>query len=172
MNIRICPGKDHLEDVVSLFREYTALLLEQYEEFRHYLEIQHYDAELENPLVKYGEPEGRLYIAYADGEPAGCGGLKPIPGDPDSCELKRLYVRPVYRGGGIGKMLFEKIVREARSAGYTTMKLDTLPFLTTAIDMYHRHGFYDIEPYNDSPAETTVFMAYDLRVAKGSPDRK
>ena len=82
--------------------------------------------------------------------------------DEDRCELKRLYVRPAYRNRGIGRLLVDRIISDARSLGYRHLLLDTLPFLTTAIRMYRQIGFYDIPCYNDSPMDCTIFLALDL----------
>ena len=82
--------------------------------------------------------------------------------DDETCELKRLYVRPAFRGRGIAGVMMQRILDDARAIGYTVMLLDTLPFLTSAIRMYRALGFYDIPPYNDSPLDTTIFLRLDL----------
>ena len=105
-------------------------------------------------------PDGRLYIAWCDGQPAGCIALRRL--DDTTCELKRLYVRPAFRGRGIAGVMMQRILDDARAIGYTVMLLDTLPFLTSAIKMYRALGFYDIPPYNDSPLDTTIFLRLDL----------
>ena len=76
--------------------------------------------------------------------------------------IKRLYVRPAFRGRGIAGAMMQRILDDARAIGYTAMLLDTLPFLTSAIRMYRALGFYDIPPYNDSPLDTTIFLRLDL----------
>ena len=76
--------------------------------------------------------------------------------------MKRLYVRPAFRGHRIGNALVDRILQDARAIGYRHMLLDTLPFLESAIHMYQKRGFYEISCYNDSPVETTIFMQYDL----------
>jgi ribosomal protein S18 acetylase RimI-like enzyme len=78
------------------------------------------------------------------------------------CEMKRLYVKPEFRGNGIAKILAERIISDAKSIGYSSMLLDTLPFLQTAISMYRKMGFYEIECYNDSPLDDTIYMKLDL----------
>ena len=109
---------------------------------------------------EYGLPYGRLYLAYSDKEPAGCIGLKRI--DNKNCEVKRLYVRPAFRGRHIGRLLMEQIIREAKEIGYSHMLLDTLPFLQSAIHMYKKQGFYEISGYNNSPMDTSIYMKLDL----------
>ncbi|MEI3347399.1 MAG: GNAT family N-acetyltransferase [Dysosmobacter sp.] len=91
---------------------------------------------------------------------AGCIGLRRL--DERRCEMKRLYVRPAFRGHGIAHTLVETILADARALGYRQMFLDTLPFLDTAIAMYRRFGFIDIPRYNDSPLDNTVYLRLDL----------
>ena len=77
--------------------------------------------------------------------------------------MKRLYVRPEFRGKRLGNILVEKIIADAKEIGYSYMLLDTLPFLQSAIRMYKKFGFYEIERYNDSPMDTSIYMKLDLR---------
>ena len=79
-----------------------------------------------------------------------------------NCEMKRLYVRPKFRGQKIGNLLVEKIINDAKKIGYSHMLLDTLPFLKSAIHMYKKYGFYEINSYNDSPMDTSIYMKLDL----------
>ena len=160
MDIKIIPAYDRTDDIRELFSEYTAMLVEGDADFAEYLEIQHYDDELEDLKVKYGEPRGRLFIAYCDKRPAGCIALRPL--DNERCELKRLYVRPEFRGNGLAKTFMKLILSEAKKTGYKYMYLDTLPFLDTAIQMYKRLGFYETERYNDSPLDSTIYMRKEL----------
>ena len=87
-------------------------------------------------------------------------GLRKI--DTQNCEMKRLYVRPSFRGKKIGGFLVEKIIADAREIGYTYMLLDTLPFLESACAIYQKAGFYEIPSYNDSPMDASIFMKLDL----------
>lgn len=160
MNIEIKPAYDFPQEVGELFAEYTDMLIEGDAAFKEYLAIQHYDEELQHLELKYGMPYGRLYLAYCDGRLAGCIGLRKI--DEQGCEMKRLYVRPEFRGQHIGDRLVHKIIADAREAGYTHMLLDTLPFLQNAIRMYKKYGFYEIPGYNDSPMDTSIYMRLDL----------
>lgn len=153
-------GYDTPEAVWELFAEYTHMLVENDPHFQVYLDLQHYDAEVADLTRKYGMPDGRLYVAWCDGQPAGCIALRRLDGT--TCELKRLYVRPAFRGRGIAGVMMQRILDDARAIGYTVMLLDTLPFLTSAIRMYRALGFYDIPPYNDSPLDTTIFLRLDL----------
>lgn len=82
--------------------------------------------------------------------------------DDEYCEMKRLYVRPGNRGKHIGKKLVEQIISDAKDIGYKHIRLDTFPFMDSAIKMYKNYGFYEIEKYNDNPAPTAVFMQLDI----------
>ena len=159
--LKLVYAYDRQAEVGELFKEYTDMLIEGDKDFAEYLKIQKYDKELENPASKYGMPEGRLYLAYVGEELAGCVGLKKLD-ENDQCELKRMYVRPKFRGKQMGEKLLDVILQDARDIGYKEMYLDTLPFLKSAIKMYHRRGFYEIPSYNDSPLDTTIYMKLDL----------
>ena len=160
MGLVIRPAYDSPEEIRQLFTEYTAILVAGDPAFAHYLELQNYDREIEHLEEKYGEPGGRLYLAEWDGETAGCVALHRL--NKSLAELKRLYVRPQYRGHGIGRALTERILREAKTAGYQTLQLDTQPFLPEAIRLYRRLGFEAMPGYNDSPLETTIYMKMEL----------
>lgn len=159
-DIEITAAYDRPEEVGVLFSEYTDMLIENDSSFQQYLGLQNYDEEIKHLEVKYGMPDGRLYVVYCDGKLAGCIGLRKI--DDQNCEMKRLYVRPQFRGKKIGNLLIEKIIADAKAIGYSYMLLDTLPFLQSAIHMYKKCGFYEIESYNDSPMDTSIYMKLDL----------
>lgn len=160
MGLELIPAYGHQEEIVTLFTEYTDMLMEQDAVVRQYLILQNYQKELAHPESKYGMPEGRLYLAYWDGQLAGCIGLRKL--DEERGELKRLYVRPDFRGHRIGEALIRRILDDAREIGYRHVLLDTLPFLHAAVQLYREMGFYEIGCYNESPIETTIFMQYDL----------
>lgn len=160
MGLEMIPGYDYPKEIQALFSEYTAMLVAGDSSFQKYLEIQNYDEELEHLDRKYGLPAGRLYIAFYDGEAAGCIGLRKI--DEKNCEMKRLYVRPAFRGKGIGGRLVQKIIGDAKEIGYAHLLLDTLPFLTSALRMYQGCGFCEIPCYNNSPMRTSIYMKLDL----------
>ena len=112
---------------------------------------------------KYGRPEGRLLLASVDGRAAGCVALRSL-GD-GSSEMKRMFVDPEFRGRGVGKALAVRLIDEARSAGYRTMRLDTSVRQLEAIALYERLGFTRISPYYELPAELVdwlVFMELSL----------
>ena len=128
--------------------------------FQAYLDLQHYAEELRSPAAKYAPPGGRLYLARAEGAAVGCIALRQL--DETRGELKRLYVRPAFRGRGIASRLVERIIGDARDIGYRLLLLDTLPFLEDAIRLYRRRGFTDIPCYNDSPMAETVYLGLEL----------
>jgi len=156
----LVPGYEYPEEIRELFSEYTNMLIENDPSFAKYLEIQNYDAELSDLTVKYGLPDGRLYIARTDGQTSGCIALKKI--DDFNCEMKRLYVRPAYRKQGIASLLAGRVIDDAKKAGYKYMLLDTLPFLEGALRLYKKYGFYEIPCYNDSPMVDSIYMKLDL----------
>jgi GNAT superfamily N-acetyltransferase len=108
----------------------------------------------------YTRPRGRLLLARVAGEPAGCVALRAL-GEHDG-EMKRLFVRPEYRGMGLGRMLAECAIDEARAIGYRTLKLDTLPTMEAARGMYAALGFGECPPYNDNPVAGVHFMSLAL----------
>lgn len=158
--IKILSAYAYPQEVGRLFAEYTDMLIAGDSRFQDYLAIQHYEDELAQLSVKYGLPYGRLYLAFCNDEAVGCITLRRL--DEKTCEMKRLYVQPQYQGLGIGWQLVQRIIAEAQAIGYTAMLLDTLPFLTEALHLYKKIGFYEIESYNDSPLDTSIYMRLDL----------
>lgn len=159
MEIRLEPGYDAPE-IRQLFSDYTAMLIDVVPEMAGYLQKQDYEHELLHLREKYGEPKGRLYLLRCDGAAAGCVALRPI--DEESCECKRLYLVPAFRGHRLGDVLVQRIIDDARAIGYRRMLLDTLPPLRSAIDLYRRFGFREIPQYNDSPVTDAIYMQLDL----------
>jgi len=159
MEIRL--AYNDLTSVKELFTEYTDMLCALDEEFRGYLQIQHFDDELRDLNKKYGLPRGRIYIAYVDGQAAGCIALRQM--SETECEMKRLFVRPQFRGQKIATALAELLVKDAKELGYKFMLLDTSPQLSAAIAMYEKMGFYKIAQYNDNPSGgDAVYLRLDL----------
>ena len=137
----------------TLFEEYAGCLGID-------LSFQGFAAELAGLPGVYVPPRGRLLIALAGSDASGCVALRPL-GD-GVCEMKRLFVRPSFRGQGIGKLLAERILEEARTIGYRTMKLDTLPQMQAAIRLYEALGFTRCTAYYVTPLPDTVFMELQL----------
>ena len=122
--------------------------------------FQGFDRELATLPGDYARPRGRLLLARIAGEPAGCVALRPLGSE--AAEMKRLYVRPAYRGMGIGRMLAECVIDEARALGLGAVKLDTLPTMATAQGLYADLGFVATAPYNPNPVEGVRFLALEL----------
>jgi ribosomal protein S18 acetylase RimI-like enzyme len=137
------------------------LFLEYAESLGFSLCFQNFDQELETLPGNYAPPYGRLLLAEYEGDLAGCVALRKI--DPEIAEMKRLYLRPKFRGKGLGRILAEKIIHEARAIGYRRMRLDTVePVMRTAVSMYREFGFCEIESYTKNPMEGTLYMELKL----------
>ena len=167
IEIRQASGNEDLLAAARLLSEYTEMLTAHDPSVQDYLELQHYEDELRDLNQKYGPPWGRLCLAYCEGKAAGCAALRRLSAE--SCEMKRFYVRPAFRGNHIGRLLIESLTDSARKIGYSHMLLDTLPFLSHAIQLYRDFGFYEIPRYNDSPVEGTLFMQLDLNGSLEKP---
>ena len=153
--LRIAEARE-AQDIATarrLFEEYaTSLGID--------LCFQGFEEELATLPGSYAPPDGRLLLARHGDEIAGCVALRRL--EQDIGEMKRLYVRPPFRGLGIGRMLTEAITREARIAGYGRMRLDTLPTMTSALALYRQLGFREIRPYRSNPVEGTFFLELQL----------
>lgn len=145
---------EDIEHARALFVEYqTAMGID--------LCFQSFDAELAGLPGAYALPTGRLLLARSDGEIAGCIALRRL--DDETCEMKRLFVRPQFRGSGAGRLLAQQLIAEARAIGYQRMRLDTLTgVMDRAITLYRELGFTEIEPYYHNPYSGTLFMELTL----------
>jgi putative acetyltransferase len=138
-----------LNHIRILFSEYASSLSFD-------LSFQDFRKEVEELPGEYSPPDGCLLLASEHGSIAGCCALRRLSND--TCEMKRLYVRPGFRGKGTGKALAEAVIEEARRMGYRKMRLDTVPSMAQAIDLYRKLGFKEIRPYRFNPIPGALFM--------------
>ena len=154
MEIFQANSQEDFDRARTLFEEYAAGLGIS-------LCFQNFDDEMKSLPGKYAPPDGRLLLATEGAELAGCIALRKLA--PSVCEMKRLFVRPAFRSHGLGKVLVDAIIDEARNIGYEHMRLDTLPgLMDRAIALYQSIGFIDIEPYYPNPVAGAKFMQLDL----------
>lgn len=124
------------------------------------LDFQGFDEEFANLLGEYAPPKGCLLLAEYKGQPAGCVAVRGL--SEDICEMKRLYVRPEFRGLGIGRALAEAVIAQGRNIGYTRIRLDTAPSMQAARTLYRSLGFRQMSPYRYNPIEGAIFMELEL----------
>ncbi len=154
LRITEATSPEHIDQARRLFEEYAAALNIS-------LCFQNFDKELANLPGDYAPPQGRLLLAFDQNNLVGCVGLRALASD--TCEMKRLYLRPESRSQGLGRELAQTIITEARSIGYKRMRLDTLPGkMDRALALYRSLGFKEIEPYYENPVEDVTFMELQL----------
>jgi ribosomal protein S18 acetylase RimI-like enzyme len=146
-------SSEHLATVRELFIEYANSLEVD-------LCFQNFNQELAQLPGDYSPPEGRLLLAAEGITPAGCIALRKF--EDNICEMKRLYVRPAFRGKGAGRSLALAVIQAARDCRYQRMRLDTLSSMKEAIALYQSLGFQPIPPYYDNPTPLAVFMELRL----------
>jgi len=145
----------------SQLRQARELFLEYAQSLGFSLCFQNFDKELTELPGDYAPPSGRLLLAEFEGELAGCVALHKF--EANICEMKRLYLRPKFRGKGLGRVLAETIIAVAQTIGYKTMRLDTVePVMKNAVAMYGRLGFREIAPYRANPMPGTLYMELEL----------
>jgi putative acetyltransferase len=143
---------------ISLARE---LFLEYAQSLGFSLCFQNFDKELAGLPGDYAPPEGRLLLGFHETQLAGCVALHKL--DSSSCEMKRLYLRPEFRGQGLGRALADRIIAEARLSGYQRMRLDTVePVMKDAVAMYRNLGFKELKPYRPNPIAGAMYMELEL----------
>lgn len=126
--------------------------------------FQNFEHELASLPGEYAPPAGALLLATVDGQLAACGGLRALPDVdyPNACEMKRLYVRPAFRGYGLGRRLAQELIDRATEAGYSVMLLDTLDDMEAARGLYATLGFEEIPPYYYNPIPGAHYLKVDL----------
>lgn len=154
VNASIELAFDALDDARALFEEYAHML-----DIMVYFET--FDEELSSLPGEYAPPQGRLLVARWEGEAIGCVALRPLT--KGRCELKRLYVKPAFRGMHVGRRLTERAIQGAKDIGYTQMLLDTLDMLQDSIALFHKLGFAETISLYGPPKPGLVYMSLDLR---------
>jgi ribosomal protein S18 acetylase RimI-like enzyme len=143
-----------IEQVRDLFLDYAKSL-------GFSLCFQNFDQELARLPGHYAPPKGRLLLVEYAGELAGCVALREL--EAGICEMKRLYLRPAFRGKGLGRSIAEHLIAEARKMGYARMRLDTVePVMQDAVAMYRRLGFREIPPYRENPIAGALYVELTL----------
>jgi len=141
---------DDLDEIKDLFLQYQ-------QEIQADLCFQSFQQELDSLPGKYAEPRGAVILARVKGQIAGVVALRPME-EIDICEMKRLYVKPEFKGKNIGKQLARAILKEAAAKGYRKMRLDTLDRLVPAVKLYTQLGFQKINAYYPNPLEGVIYM--------------
>ncbi len=170
--IEIVPAytEERLDDAIKLSQEYVSWMVATIRERLPELDVSQFTVEHSYDDVRkkfpgdHVPPYGRLYIALSDGQVAGCIALGKL--SEEACEMRTLYVRPTFRGAGIAKKLIATVLDDAHEIGYQAMRLDTLPFMESALGLYRSLGFHDRAPYGDIPTSLSQYICYmekDLR---------
>lgn len=151
-------------DAAALIEPTRAILREYAQSLSVDLRFQNFEYELETLPGDYAAPQGRLLLAFVGDALAGCGAMRAVPESDyaNACEMKRLYVRPAFRGLGLGRAIAQALLDEARRAGYSTMLLDTLDDMESARELYATLGFEEIPPYYFNPIAGAHYLKAEL----------
>lgn len=153
MNIVSADSPAQLSEIKTIFREYEQFLNVD-------LCFQGFEEELANLPGKYASPHGALFLAVDEKQVAGCVAVRAL--EEEICEMKRLYIRPEYRGTGLGRKLAETVIAEAGKLGYKCMRLDTLESLTEAMGLYRSLGFRQTDSYYHNPMQNVIYWELPL----------
>jgi ribosomal protein S18 acetylase RimI-like enzyme len=154
LEIRPAASAEEIEAARTLFREYASGLDLD-------LSFQNFDEELAALPGGYAPPDGRLLLAWDGTKASGCAALRRFADGVG--EMKRLYVRPAWRGTGLGRALAAAVIAAARAVGYATLRLDTLPQMVAAQELYRALGFHEIMAYRANPVHGASYMELALR---------
>lgn len=155
--ILLVSGEAEIGQVRELFREYQLSLEVD-------LSFQNFEQELRELPGEYQPPYGALLLALVEGQPAGCCALRPLLTSDysNACEMKRLYVRPAFRGRRLGRQLVEQTLLLAQQAGFDHMLLDTLNDMEAARELYQDCGFVEVAPYYHNPLPGAHYLKVEL----------
>jgi ribosomal protein S18 acetylase RimI-like enzyme len=153
ITLQIVKNDDQLTQVRTLFQEYADTRKDD-------PALLSFPEEIRNLPGEYAPPDGGIILAYYNGEVAGCVAVHSL--DHDVCEMKRLYVLPMFRGRGIGRHLVLAILKQAQMMGYLRMRLDSIPSMEAAQALYKSVGFYEIDAYRENPNEGTAYYEVEL----------
>jgi len=153
LEVRIALSRNDIAAVSGLWREYWKSI-DLPDEF------QGFGEELKGLPGVYGEDGGALLITFIDDVAAGTIALRRL--NHHAGEVKRLYLRPAFRGRGLGRRLLEEVVERARAIGYETLYADTLPIMTEALSLYERMGFENVDAYANNPTPNAIFLRLNL----------
>lgn len=157
IDLIVPDSPDAWEATRAILRDYAASLDVD-------LSFQHFEAELAELPGEYVAPDGLLLLALVDGAVAACGAFRPLldADTPNACEMKRLFVRPAFRGFGLGRMLAQALMDRATEAGYSAMLLDTLDDMQAARGLYESLGFAEVPPFYFNPLPGAHYLKAEL----------
>jgi putative acetyltransferase len=168
LNVAVSPVHSVIKALTFVQAESPAQIAQARELFLEYAQslgfslcFQNFDKELDGLPGHYAPPEGRLLLVEYEDQLAGCVAMRAL--EPGACEMKRLYLRPQFRGKSLGRALADRIIAEARHIGYQSMRLDTVePVMKDAVAMYRKLGFKEISPYRSNPIAGAMYMQLEL----------
>lgn len=149
ISYKIAFTEEDYKQAASLFTDYAAWLNVD-------LSFQGFEKEIGSLKKMYCPPQGCIILCISKELFAGCVAIREI--DTETAELKRMFVKPAFRGTGIGEKMLEKAIEFARNSNYKQIRLDTLDYMLPAINLYKKLGFYEIQPYYHNPNKTAIFF--------------